>query len=373
MKVAIITIIDNINLGTVFQAYALADKITELGHQVEIINYWRPHETAFGQIKERLAQRENPVKRVLMAILSATVVPYIKHRLFSPLYSKFRFSRKYTSIEQLRDFAPQADLFFTGSDQVWNCSYNQGVDECFFLNFTSKRKCAYAASVGTDEFPSKLLPKIKKMLTKYETITVRERTTAEYFRELGFQNTNHVLDPTLLITKDEWLIKFGINEKGSLIKDKYLLVYSVESKINDFIFEQAKKIADQKNLKLVALTAGNPFLLKKYKNVCDKIYSMADTYTFLLILRDASFVVASSFHGTAFSINFNKEFITITPPRFNIRMKCIIEQFNLQNRVVCDKIIDSTDLEPIDYPLLNQKLNNLRQFSIDSLQHMIEN
>lgn len=372
MKVALITIFDNINLGTIFQAYALAEKITNLGHKVELINYIRPHETTFGQVIDKFSQSGNLLKRMFNSFVYLTVVPYAKRRLKLPISKKFELSKVCTTIEELKRANIIADVFMTGSDQVWNCSYNHGVDECYFLGFTNKKKCAYAASVGTDVFPEEYLSKVKNLLSSYDKITVRENQTCKYLKKIGFKDVECVLDPTLLISKDEWLEKFNLKDKAPLMKEKYLLVYSVESTINDFIFQQAKMIADERGLKIVALTSGGPLLLRKYRTICDKIYSFADTRKFLSLLRDASFVVASSFHGTAFSINFNKEFITITPPRFNIRMRSIIEQFNLNSRIVTDKLISTYSLDPLDYTAINALLLRYREKSISLLDEMLK-
>lgn len=372
MRVALITIFDNINLGTIFQAYALAEKITNLGHKVEFINYIRPHETTFRQVINKLSQSGNLLKRIFNSFVYLTVVPYAKWRLKLPISQKFKLSKVYTTIEELKRANIIADVFMTGSDQVWNCSYNHGVDECYFLGFTNKKKCAYAASVGTDVFPEEYLPKVKNFLSSYDKITVRENQTCKYLRKIGFKDVECVLDPTLLISKDEWLEKFNLKDKEPLMKEKYLLVYSVESKINDFIFQQAKKIADERGLKIVALTSGGPLLLRKYKNTYDKLYSLADTKKFLLLLRDAAFMVASSFHGTAFSINFNKEFITITPPKFDIRTRSIIDQFNLNSRVVTNCLISNDNLNPIDYNPINSLLSGYREKSISVLDEMLK-
>lgn len=126
MKVGLITILDNINFGTILQAYALANKIESFGHKVCFINYWRPNSSIRCQIRGILNDKKRSlVRRVVYAVSALFLVPFIKLRLRSFLTSRFRFTRKYRSIESLRKHPPQADIYMTGSDQVWNSRFNK--------------------------------------------------------------------------------------------------------------------------------------------------------------------------------------------------------------------------------------------------------
>ncbi len=367
MKVALVTILDNINLGTVLQAYATADAIERVGHEVVFINYVRPSETVRYKLKEKLSRRGSWLRRMIDAGVSCTVVPWVKRRLKRDIRYRFAMTRRYNSCEQLRIHPVDADIFMTGSDQVWNCSYNAGVDEVFFLGFTDKPKVAYAASVGTDCFPREDVKEVIGFLREYSHITVRETATCDYIRSLGFV-VKSVLDPTLLLTKAEWMSRLSI--PGSrIIAEPYLLVYSVESERNDFIFEQAWSIARQRGLRLVAMTASNAGPLKRYN--ADRLFAFADVRQFLRLMRDADFVVASSFHGTAFSINFNKEFVTVTPPRFNVRMESIIDKFGLRGRVITDTIVDPASLPSLNYDAINEIMTSCRRQSFDLLSKML--
>ena len=139
------------------------------------------------------------------------------------------------------------------------------------------------------------------------------------------------------------------------------MVYSVERFNNDFIFSQAKRIAEELRLKMYVVCTTYPVKAKDYG--FDKIYAMAGVKTFLKLMAGADFVVASSFHGTAFALNFNKEFITIAADNFNIRMESLIYQFGIAHRIVNGKGVDVADLFPIDYDSINKKLAQERIFS----------
>ncbi len=367
MKVGLITILDNINFGTILQAYALANKIESFGHKVCFINYWRPNSSIRCQIRGILNDKKRSlVRRVVYAVSALFLVPFIKLRLRSFLTARFRFTRKYRSIESLRKHPPQADIYMTGSDQVWNSRYNNGVDRAFFLDFTESPKISYAASMGIDNFPPDEVTEVVSLLKRYRSISVRENQTVRYMLDLGLSFVTQDLDPTLLLTAEDWKKIIRYRSKS---QPQYLLVYSVEGNNNDFIFQQASIIAREKGLKLYAVTAADPFKLKKYN--CDKIYAFAGVEHFVTLLADAAFVVASSFHGTAFSINFNKEFVTVAPRRYNIRLKSLAQQLEVSHRIITSHEVCICDLQPLDYEFINEKLNICRMVSEDRLRSFL--
>lgn len=303
---------------------------------------------------------------MVYAVSALFLVPFIKLRLRSFLTSRFRFTRKYRSIESLRKHPPQADIYMTGSDQVWNSRYNNGVDRAFFLDFTESPKISYAASMGIDNFPPDEVTEVVSLLKRYRSISVRENQTVCYMRDLGFPFVTHDLDPTLLLTAKDWkkIIRYRSRRQS-----EYLLVYSVEGNNNDFIFYQASIIAREKGLKLYAVTAADPFKLKKYK--CDKIYAFTGVEHFVTLFADAAFIVASSFHGTAFAINFNKEFITVAPHQYNIRLKSLAEQLDISHRIITSCEVGLCDLQPLNYEVINDKLNFCRMVSENRLRSFL--
>lgn len=368
MKIGIITIIDNINIGSILQAYALCKKLQDLGHKVILIDYWRDSQTLKGTIKTEFQNKDRNLLLKCSFILGKTVLnSYIKHKLRRPLVSNINVSKRYKSLDEIKSNLPDADIYITGSDQVWNTQYNNGVDRAFFLDFTDKPKLSYACSIGENEFPKQYVPDIYRLLSEYRNISLRERLSTEYLKSLGFEEAYTDVDPTLLITKTEWLEYLPLN--GQLPEMPYLFVYSVEGKNNDFIFKQAEILASEMNLKIVALTTSPSIMLKKYK--IDRIYSFAEASQFIHLIANASFVVASSFHGTAFSINFNRQFITIAPDKFNIRILSLLTDLNINDRIVHKQLIHKNDISDIDYVFVNDKLTRLRNQSLENLRKSI--
>lgn len=363
-KVGIVTILDVANFGSMLQAYALATIVEQLDFRVVFINYWRPSYTTSHKVCTFLRDKSlgNVLKRIAFALSALIFYPTIRNRVRSFVTRKFTFTRPYHSIDEIQEAPLNLDFAICGSDQIWNSIYNGGLDRVFYLDFVSCPRIAYAASSGMKEFPQEELSSVKKMLSDFQSISVRESQTCDYLRKLGFLETQHVLDPSLLLSGDEWKEIAGCkypdkNEK----KEKYLLVYSVERFNNDFIFSQAKRIAKGLNLKMFVVCTTYPVRAKDYG--FDKIYAMADVRTFLQLMAGADFIVASSFHGTAFALNFNKEFVTISANNFNIRMESLVHQFGIAHRIISGIEKGIEDLLPIDYKRINEKLNQERIFS----------
>lgn len=365
-KIGIVTILDVANFGSMLQAYALGTIVQRLNYEVEFINYWRQDYTTKNKVQTFLKDKTlgNVTKRFAFALAALLFYAPIRIRVRRFVTKKFKFTRKYSSFNDIKNNHPDIDACLFGSDQIWNSSYNGGIDRVFWGDFGSCPHIAYAASSGLESFENNELPEIKHLLSNFKSIAVRESQTREYLCKLGFPEVQHVLDPSLLLTAEEWKATIGYQKNTSrqTTTQEYLLVYSVERFNNDFIFSQARRIADELNLKVYVVCTTYPVKAKKYG--VDKIYAMANVPLFLRLLSDARFVVASSFHGTAFAINFNKDFITISPDKYNIRMESIVKQFGLEDRVVRTTEIDISDLKPIDYETLNTKLVQAREDSL---------
>lgn len=366
-KICIVTILDVANFGSILQAYALATVIERCGYKIEFLNYWRRSYTTMHKVYTFLKDRSlgNFFKRILFALSAFFFYAPIRRHVRGFLTRKFAFTRPYYSINELLAHPPVADIAVSGSDQIWNSIYNNGIDRVFYLDFVNCPRIAYAASVGMDEFPQEELDEIERLLAQYRAISVRESQTCKYLHSLGFSQVQHVLDPSLLLNADEWKEIAGCKEHRSIKEEKYLLVYSVERFNNDFIFSQARQIAQELHLKMYVVCTTYPVKAKDYG--FDKIFAVAGVKTFLQLMANADFVVASSFHGTAFALNFNKEFVTISANKFNIRMESLVNQFGIKHRIVSNSEKRISELLPIDYDFINSQLNIARSISMDFL------
>lgn len=368
-KVSIITIIDNNNFGTFLQAFALCRKLESINVQPELVDYCRPHLNWWSSYREEIKTITNPLKRVsrLLTRLSSLKL----HNEDRKFIKKYLSKTKYASFEQLRKNPPVADIYMTGSDQVWNSIHNRGLDKSFYLDYAphGARKVAYAASVGMPSFQEWEKTDTLRLLKDYDVITLREESSIELLSDLGLDRSklSAVIDPTLLLTKEEW--KQQISDKR-LHSEKYLLVYSVEEKKqNAIIGEIAQRIAKERGLKVVGVYYGT-----SYSTIpgCDYNHYRATPDVFLNLMYYADFVVVSSFHGTAFSINFQKEFLTVTPNRFNSRVINILKLIGLESRLVKNLDSFSWNSAPINYDKVNRVLEKERFEAINNLILMIK-
>lgn len=365
-KAEIITIFDNTNFGTYLQALALALVIKKSGFEVEIMDYIRP-----GQSEEAWKRfADNFIKKIYYTFwefprwrkLRNGCHQFVSH--FVPS-SKIR----YTSYEDLKSNPPLADIYVTGSDQVWNSIYNEGIDKSFYLDFAppGSKRVAYAASIGMPEIPEGEVEETKRLLHKYSAITVREADASRILAGLGFNDVPVVLDPTLLLDKTAWT---DIARRFSPIKtEPYILVYSVEEKAqNELIGRYAGMISSKHGWKIYEISYNSYHRRLKF---ADRHFLQVTPEIFLQLMLNAEFVIVSSFHGTAFSINFNKQFLTVTPNRFNSRVDNILTLCNLKDRLVTSPSLDIEALQPIDYGKVNKIIETERNKSISLLNNML--
>lgn len=366
-KVSFITIFDNPNFGTYLQALALGLMIEKVGAKAEVVHYERPIWHVFPKwlMKFHFLEPLYLLKAYLRKYKSA--IQQNECRKFVSRH--ISVTRTYYSYEELVKNPPKADIYMTGSDQVWNTAHNHGVDKSFYLGYAPKGvpRYAYAASIGMSNIPAEYVEETKELLSKYSRISVRERSNIDLLASIGIES-EQVLDPTLLLNCEEWR-KYA---RPMVFDEPYLLVYSVESQQRDVIVgEIAQKIAKAKGLKIYEV---NYFGENKVIPGCDRHFFYATPDLFLSLVSNASYVVVSSFHGTAFSINFNKEFLSVAPDRFSSRLDGILNMTGLESRKVsCVEDVSEHLLNsPIDYSSVNIRLEAEREKSMKFLKQQLQ-
>lgn len=366
-KVSIITIFDNPNFGTYLQALALGLMVEKNGAKAEIVHYERPTWHIFPKLLMRFHSLE-PLY-ILKAYLRKNKRIIQQYECRSFVAKKISVSKTYYSYDELIKNPPKADIYLTGSDQVWNTTHNHGVDKTFYLGYAPKKapKYAYAASIGMSEIPQEFKEETYRLLSRYKRISVREKSNIDLLASIGI-NSEQVLDPTLLLDKEEW----RVYARQLIFTEPYLLVYSVESKERDAIVGAvAQKVARIKGLKVYEV---NYFDEKKMIPGCDKHFFHATPDLFLSLIANASYVVVSSFHGTAFSINFNKDFLSVAPDRFSSRVDGILKMTGLECRKVSyiEEVTSELIGNPIDYSFANKRLKEEREKSKLFLEKIIK-
>lgn len=361
MRILLSTIIDNINYGTYLQAFATAYLLRKKGHQVDILNYIRPHLTAKVMFSNA---RKHGIVSMLKAPVMIGLDAIMKRNLKRFLSTRVHLTAPFTDWIAFKKKIGGYDLYLTGSDQVWNTTHNHGIDEVYFWGGIAGKKCSYAASVGIESFPEQEQESIKKLLAEYSFISVRESFGIDALRQLDIPDATQVLDPTLMLDSKEWK---NVTKCRFRKEEPYLLVYSVEVNKDREVLNIARKIANERGLKIYVVS---PYLKFNSRLKVDKVFSMADTDTFLALFHNADYAVVSSFHGTAFAINFNRQFVTVAPERFSTRVQSILSLLNLSDRYVSNA--ESIPTVEIDYNRVNSRLDEERKRSAETLKKLLE-
>ncbi len=312
MKVLVITLHRVFNYGSVLQTYATQRVFEKAGCDIEVIDYiteQRTNKHLFLSIPPYI--KKNILHKAAY-LVGKDVSVFLKKKTFGGFLRKYvHLTKKYITQEDLMRDPPQADIYVTGSDQTWNSTYNGGIDKGFFLQFVpdGKKKIAFSSSFGKSELDIEEISLTKQYLSRYDILSVREDTAKNIIESLGL-SAECIIDPTLQLSKKEWL---QIASKR-LLKEKYLILMLLYNEDNGAT-ELARKIADKKGLKLVKIS----WELKKPAMV-DQLMTHRSPQDFLSLFYYADFVVTNSFHGTAFSINLEKQFLVIPRSEFNSRI-----------------------------------------------------
>lgn len=296
------------NYGAVLQAFALRTFLEISGYKSGVFD---------------AQQVEAPVKKSLrnMMIRGLLKLEKLKYRsAFERRDEKFeRFVDSYLHVNKEQN----ACIFLSGSDQVWNpIVFNPD----YYLEFVKAPsiKASYAASIGVSELNPAYYHTYREKLTGFSSLSVREQSAAEELKKaLGQQTQIRVdLDPVFLLTKEQW--STVADESSMTISRGYILLYilHVPSNLN----ELCRWLKRELNLKLVLIDSTG-LLRKQVMN--DEVYTDVGPQDFLSLIKGAEAVITTSFHGTAFSVIFEKEFYSVVNSSFASRVNNILRQFDL--------------------------------------------
>jgi polysaccharide pyruvyl transferase WcaK-like protein len=375
MKIGILTQPLMNNYGGLLQNYALQTVLKRLGHMPYTINitYKNNWIKRIGSIIKRISQRmlgEKVRIRVWPTakeslILSQNTRQFIKKNIKTTIEIKKKIDMKYLTKYKF-------DVFIVGSDQVWRPAYSPQLST-YYLSFLKNsslpiKKLAYSASFGVDnwEYSAYLTGKYRELIKKFDAISVREDTAVEFCKRYFQTDTIQTLDPTFLLNKNDY-IELVDKEKNSG-QEKYLFTYILDNSENNN--KIVNIIAKTYKLKLRSGMPVKQFIDFGKRTLEECIFpSISD---FIQGVQQANFVITDSFHGTVFSIIFNKPFISIANKgRGETRFTSLLKLFNLE-----DRLINSPDLSSID--LLkeinwNEVNSILKQRQEESLNFLIKN
>ena len=383
MKIGIITILKCNNFGAELQAFATQKKLELMGYDAEIIDY-----LYFKHDQFQFTKRAKPF---VSFTLKQRMIEFLKYRIVNrclykilPVFSnvlkgrneKFssfhinntKLSRTYKSIDSLYHTNLNYDAYIVGSDQVWNPGTGVSL-EPYFLTFApnDKKKFAYASSFGVTSIPNQYKDIYKRLLNNLEHISVREDAGAKIVKDITGRTAKVVLDPTLLLSKNEW-IKFGSGLNPST--KGYILIYEVHPsvKLQELAFKYSKDFGLP--IYRVAVRAFMNWKNEGITNLCN--IGPAD---FISLFENASMVFTNSFHGTAFSVNFGKQFYTLlsSTGKKNSRMTSLLNIMNLNARIIYDTAdCSQVSWEKFDTAASQELLNQERNKSVHYLEESLK-
>lgn len=351
MKIALLTIWKEKNYGAEMQAYATIKILKEMGHSVEMINY------CLGELK-------NPTFKQRLIFLISSFCRDTKK--FNDFWKKYIPKTKYyRNLNELKKNPPQADCYIVGSDQVWNEEITHDKAPAYFLDFGNKsvKRISYASSFGTEIWKGseKLTTIARECLQRFSAVSCREISGVRILRDIFNINAINVLDPTLLHRSYPELT-------GPIVQRNILAFYPLSPfpELESYSKELAK------------------YLGLEYKNINEKkmlvrriVWDRPSIEDWIRSIAESELVITPSFHGLAFSLIYQRQFIIVQNPNGQnriSRMTNLLEELGLSDRFFTsiDKVKESKIWEhPIDYSLVLPKLELLRNKSLQFLKNSL--
>lgn len=360
MKIGILTFHNSRNYGAVLQAYGLKESLKSLGHDVRILDYHNPQIAnkkspfAFKQFKS------NPIKYVQRLINI-----YYGYRISVRNFKEFEKNNleiygHLLSTESVIN--SEFDYLVIGSDQVWSPIITGGPDPIYWgMNKPRYAKLiTYAASSGdTALFENENYRDVSKWLNNFSAISVREERLKKYVEKHTNKEVMVVVDPTLLAGRD-------ILEKITaprIFKHPYILLYHVES--SPTLLKIARHISKMYNAKIVSISPQNLYVQLRNKDI---VYYNAKVPEMLSLIKYAECVVALSFHGTALSVIYEKDFYSVAGKNM-ARVESLLDKIGLKDRIIDD--VDGIRGKKISWHEPNIKLQNIQNESFEWLKHSL--
>lgn len=356
MKLGILTFHMAHNYGAMIQAYSLQEYLKSCGHDVSIIDY-RPE--YFSKIYKR--GHYNVISRNPYKFLRNILFSPILKRLLKRRYDAFdKFANQYYTLEAFSKKNNGFNAIFLGSDQIWNKNITGGTyDDYYWGKAIQCPSIAYAASGIVNPQTEVDKHYVTDALNNLLSISVRESSLAKYLEPYSEKEINVVCDPTLLAGKE---ILSKLDTKHTKASD-YILIY--ELNIHPQVRKYAERLAREHKLRIIELTS---------EVRINKLLSSNQTASpkdFITLIKNAKLVLTTSFHGTALSIIFERDFYYFRQHNLSdARIIDLLDILNLQNRII--EMDSIPNLLPIDYDIARPNLENYVNISKEFIKKSLE-
>lgn len=364
-KIGIVTFFNSINYGVWLQAYATQRALSDLGHNVEMVDYSNEFE---GKKLRYTYDEDDRAIGYVTSLLKAIIygrVRYYKKAFGDHLHEYYNTTLKhYTDINDMKDL--EYDVLVAGSDQIWNPEITGGkFDKVYLLQFGKvERRISFASSIGSKPVREEDKDIFREAFKTFHAIGVRENYAKTQLQPLTDLPIKVVCDPTFLLSREKW--ESLISEKATYKceNEKYILTYFVSpEKRSQRYQDMIKGYHDSMNLPVWSVQ------FSTYKNnPCEKLIVGATTADFLKLIQNAELVITDSFHGAALSANLNTNFVCIQNRKNPERTKTLFERLDLMDRI---------DMQPeqykaCDYESVNPRIDEMREEALTWLVDVLK-
>ena len=365
-KIGILTVHKNTNYGANLQAFASCLYINKLGYDCSLIDYasldQQKSTHLFSWLKQSWDGEKNKSfsRKIKLGIALALSAPWKSKRLKN--FDRFRkgYIKLTSPCNNVKDISSLGlDVIVCGSDQIWNPDIMGGIKPLYFGDVPGiKTKISYAASVGKEKYAKEDEVKAATLIQKLDHASVREEDTANYLSAVTGKDMKTVCDPVFLLDKEDYTKLIPKRQ----IKQEYVLLYSVIS--NENLTAIAKEYAAKHGLKLIEICSS------KDRRASHKQIASYGPLEFLSAIKYAKTVFTNSFHGTAFSIIFEKDFYAYNNKARGSRITNILQKAGLEDRMISANVDDN--FSPINYnevePRLKPYVDCSKEFIKQALQ-----
>lgn len=368
-KITTVTFQNAYNYGATLQCYALQKKLIDMGYDVSVLNYNNP-------------KIGNSYKPIFISNIRKSKKRFIKNIIKSLIHYKKRYKRaksfrsfinnninltKLLNESEIKKNIIETDYYITGSDQVWNPNITKGFDDIYTLGFNcNSKKISYAASIGDANLVTEYSCNYKKIIENIDCISVRENDARVELEKISDKNINVTLDPTLLLQRATW--DNLLTDEANELKEKYICAYVVQPD-NEYV-KIVNDLSKRTGLKVMHFGVKNP----GYENVRESKYTEGPI-DFIKTIKNAEYVVATSFHATVFSIIYHKNFYIVPHRETGSRVRNLLEKLEIKGRTFDSfKQFENVNFDSIntDWKKVDEKLESERTKSINWLKSALE-
>ena len=362
MKIGIITWHKVNKYGTFWLCYAMQRYIEQRNHEAVLLDY--TIKTSPKKNNDSMLSI-NIINKIYQYIRNLTPNRISNKSVYKKKLQTFtHYRKKYLSYGNICSESSDCDIVIIGSDQIFDCKYGY-YDFQYGIGVPCENISAYAPSFG--EMTSDMMKnedhklQIMNALNRFRILTVRDNNSRDIVYKLIDKLPPIVIDPVLL---------YGFNEEKNkwskkLVNEPYMVIYTWGGfTTGDEFIKQIKKLAKRNKLKKVSIGDRRPW--------CDISFASATPIEFLMLFMHDNLVITNMFHGTCFSILFNRPFYSISMPHNKNKLDDLLIRFKLENQLIYNlEQIDELCIPNIDYKLVNNRIEEARKISSELFNKML--